>query len=112
MEGENKEEEKMGEKEQEKEEESMCFKFINCSGIGEKKKTSRANGEEKTQEGGKRRRLKHNSRNIEYVLAALKKKTSDVRNSRRYVITALYNAPVTMSSFYRAEVNHDMFGKR
>ncbi len=31
---------------------------------------------------------------------------------RSYLITALYNAPVTMSSFYRAEVNYDMFGKR
>ena len=80
--------------------------------ICSQKKTIRANGEEKPHDVVKSRLLKLNSSHIEYVLAALKKNTSDVRNIRSYLITALYNAPVTMSSFYRAEVNHDMFGKR
>ena len=78
--------------------------------ICSQKKTIRANGEEKPHDVVKSRLLKLNSSHIEYVLAALKKNTSDVRNIRSYLITALYNAPVTMSSFYRAEVNHDMFG--
>ena len=80
--------------------------------ICSQKKTIRANGEEKPHDVVKSQLLKLNSSHIEYVLAALKKNTSDVRNIRSYLITALYNAPVTMSSFYRAEVNHDMFGKR
>ena len=80
--------------------------------ICSQKKTIRANGEEKPHDVVKSRLLKLNSSHIEYVLAALKKNTSYVRNIRSYLITALYNAPVTMSSFYRAEVNHDMFGKR
>ncbi len=80
--------------------------------ICSQKKTIRANGEEKPHDVVKSRLLKLNSSHIEYVLAALKKNTSDVRDIRSYLITALYNAPVTMSSFYRAEVNHDMFGKR
>ena len=80
--------------------------------ICSQKATIRVNGEEKPHDVVKSRLLKLNSSHIEYVLAALKKNTSDVRNIRSYLITALYNAPVTMSSFYRAEVNHDMFGKR
>ena len=80
--------------------------------ICSQKATIRVNGEEKPHAVVKSQLLKLNSSHIEYVLAALKKNTSDVRNIRSYLITALYNAPVTMSSFYRAEVNHDMFGKR
>lgn len=80
--------------------------------ICSQKATIRVNGEEKPHAVVKSQLLKLNGSHIEYVLAALKKNTSDVRNIRSYLITALYNAPVTMSSFYRAEVNHDMFGKR
>ena len=80
--------------------------------ICSRKKTIRVNGEEFPKEIVKSQLLKLNSSHIEYVLTALKKNTSNVRNIRSYMITALYNAPVTMSSFYRAEVNHDMFGER
>lgn len=77
--------------------------------ICSRKKAIRVNGEEFPREIVKSQLLKLNSSHIEYVLTALKKNTSNVRNIRSYMITALYNAPVTMSSFYRAEVNHDMF---
>ena len=33
-----------------------------------------------------------------------------IRNIRSYLITALYNAPHTIGSFYSAMVNHDMYG--
>lgn len=39
-------------------------------------------------------------------------KASDVRNIRAYLITALYNAPLTIDSFYSAMVNHDMYGSK
>lgn len=80
--------------------------------ICSQKRTIRVNGEDMPHDVVKSQFLKLNAGHIEYVLAALKKNTSNVRNIRSYLITALYNAPVTMSSFYRAEVNHDMFGKR
>ncbi len=74
------------------------------------KPTVRANGEEIPQEVVKSQFLKLNESHIEYVLAALKKNNTNVRNIRSYLITTLYNAPATISSFWNAEVNHDMFG--
>ena len=31
-------------------------------------------------------------------------------NIKAYLLTALYNAPATIHSYYQAEVNHDMYG--
>lgn len=70
--------------------------------------TVRVNGEDMPHEVVKSRFLKLNSNHIDYVLTALQKNTSDVRNIRAYLITALYNAPETMDGFYTAWVNHDM----
>ena len=72
--------------------------------------TVRVNGEDMPQEIVKSRFLKLNSSHIDYVLTALKKNTSEVRNIRAYLITALYNAPTTIDSYYTAWVNHDMRG--
>ncbi len=36
--------------------------------------------------------------------------TKILRRGFRYLLTALYNAPATMGSYYRAEVNHDLYG--
>ena len=33
---------------------------------------------------------------------------SDIRNIRAYMLTTLYNAPLTMDNYYSALVNHDM----
>ena len=33
-----------------------------------------------------------------------------VGNIKAYLLAALYNAPATMDSYYRAEVNHDLYG--
>ena len=51
--------------------------------------------------------LKLNSSHIEYVLEVLKSSTSKVRNIKKYLLAALFNAPSMMGSFYRAEVNYD-----
>lgn len=48
-----------------------------------------------------------NSAHIEYVLACMAKTSDKIRNIRNYLITALYNAPATMDSYYQAEVNAD-----
>lgn len=75
------------------------------------KSTTRVNGEEVSTDVVKSRFLKLTHEHIEYVLTALGNNTSDVRNIRAYLITALYNAPITMDSYYTALVNHDMYGK-
>ena len=33
-----------------------------------------------------------------------------IANIKAYLITALYNAPNTISHYFTAEVNHDMYG--
>ena len=48
---------------------------------------------------------------MEYVLECLRNNTTKVRNIRSYILTTLYNAPVTCSNYYKAEVNHDFYGK-
>lgn len=52
--------------------------------------------------------LKLHSGHIEYVLDCLKGNTSKVRNIKKYLLAALFNAPSTISGYYQAEVNHDM----
>lgn len=58
----------------------------------------------------KRRFLKINSSHLEYVFDCIDKHTAKVNNIKVYLLAALYNAPTTMDSFYRAEVNHDLYG--
>lgn len=49
---------------------------------------------------------------IEYVLDCLQKNTSKVENIRGYLLTALYNAPMTIENYYHAAVNHDLHSGR
>ena len=44
---------------------------------------------------------------IEYVFDCLERSRSKIRNIRQYLLAALFNAPATFDSFYRAEVRHD-----
>lgn len=52
--------------------------------------------------------LKLNMSHVEYVLDCMNKNTTKVRNIKSYLQTALFNSGSTISSFYQAEVNHDM----
>jgi hypothetical protein len=54
--------------------------------------------------------FKLNCEHIEYVVDCMKENTTDVRNIRSYLLTALYNAPATIDNHYRAKVNHDLYG--
>ena len=51
--------------------------------------------------------IKLHSGHIEYVVDCFKK-TSKVRNIKKYLMAALFNAPTTISGYYQAEVDHDM----
>lgn len=70
----------------------------------------RIGGQEFPSEVVKSRLLKLNPEHIYYVVDSLKANTTKVRNIRAYLLTALYNAPTTISSYYTALVNHDLYG--
>lgn len=54
--------------------------------------------------------LKLNFMHIQYVFYCMEKNTTKVRNIKQYLLTALYNAPMTLDHFYQQEVNHDLYG--
>ena len=54
--------------------------------------------------------LKINSSHVEYVFDCIDKNVTKVNNIKAYLLAAFYNATATMDSYYRAEVNHDMYG--
>ena len=56
--------------------------------------TIRINGEDIPVAVIKSRYLKLNDSHIEYVIDSMAKNSSDIRNIRAYLLTALYNAPV------------------
>ena len=58
----------------------------------------------------KSRFLKIDSSHIEYVLERMWENTTYVRNIKKYLLAALYNAPVTMDSYYTSLVSHDLYG--
>lgn len=72
------------------------------------KPTIRVNGEDIPHDIVKSVFLKLNSSHIEYVLDAMDNNISDVRNIRSYLITALYNSRLTLNSYWKSRVNHDM----
>ncbi|WP_313523842.1 DUF6017 domain-containing protein [Anaerotignum sp.] len=72
--------------------------------------TTRIAGQDIPIEVVKSRFLKLDSSHLEYVFDSLSKNTTKVHNIKAYLLTSLYNAPVTMSSYYSALVNHDLYG--
>lgn len=56
----------------------------------------------------KSRMMKLDSSHIEYVLSCMKTNTTKIRNIKKYLLAALFNAPVMMKSYYQAEFNHDL----
>lgn len=72
------------------------------------RKTLRIAGDDYPAEVVKSRLLKLNSMHIEYVLECVAKNTTEVRNIKKYLLAALYNAPATIDSYYTSLVSHDM----
>ena len=73
-----------------------------------KRSVIRIAGDDKPLAVVKSRFMKLNAEHIRYVLKCLSENTTRVRNIRQYLLTALYNAPVTIRPFYQAWVNNDM----
>ena len=74
--------------------------------------TIRIAGTEKPASVVKGRFMKLMYSHIEYVLECLHKCTGNIRNIKAYLLTTLYNSLLTINSYYRAEVNHDLYGYR
>ena len=49
---------------------------------------------------------------IEYVISCLRENTTNIRNIKKYLLAALFNAPATINSYYTAEANHETLGMR
>ncbi len=81
-----------------------------CDVVCVKRRTIRINGEEYPYELVKSRFLKLNSSHVAYVMGCMRETSTKIANIRAYLITALYNAPSTMSHYYQQEVQHDMYG--
>lgn len=75
-----------------------------------KRKTVKIAGAEYPYDLVKGKMLKVNIFHIEYVLECLHKTTTEIRNIKAYLLTTIYNAPNTIKNYYRAAVNHDMYG--
>lgn len=76
------------------------------------KKTVRIGGEDKPAAVVKSRMLKIGQFEIDYVMECLDKNTTEIRNIKAYLLTSLFNAPATIDSYYKARVQHDLYGDK
>lgn len=77
-----------------------------------KRKQIRIAGDDKPIEVVKSVFMKLNSDHIQYVMGCLKENTTNVRNIHQYLLATLYNSCSTISPYYQAKVNHDLYGAR
>lgn len=76
-----------------------------------KRSSIRVAGDEFPAEVVKSRFLKLEAQHIQYVLDSLKDNPPHIRNIKKYLLAALYNAPLTMENYYAAQINHDLYGR-
>ena len=74
------------------------------------RKTIRISGDDFPAEVVKSRFLKLNSSHVQYVMDCMRGNTTYIRNIKKYLLAALYNAPTTINSYYSSLVQHDMSG--
>ncbi|MBP2028212.1 transposase [Acetoanaerobium pronyense] len=77
--------------------------------VSSAKEKFRVNGSYTSNRIIKSRFLKLNHMHIEFVIDCLSKNTTQIKDIRSYIITALYNAPSTMNLYYTSKVNHELF---
>lgn len=78
--------------------------------ICSKRKSIRIAGDDKPTSVVKSQFLKLDSMHLEYVLSCMKESSAEVKNIKQYMLATIYNAPITIKSYYRVMVNHDMAG--
>lgn len=72
------------------------------------RKTIRIAGDDYPAEVVKSRFMKLNSAHVQYVMDCMRENTTYVRNIKKYLLAALYNAPATINSYYSSLVQHDL----
>ena len=72
------------------------------------RKTIRIAGDDYPAELVKAKLMKLNSSHIEFVFDCISKNTTEIRNIKKYLLAALFNAPSTINGYYTALVAHDM----
>ena len=75
------------------------------------RQTIRIAGDDKPVDVVRSRLMKLDSSHIGYVLDCLKENTTAIRDMKQYLLTVLYNAPLTIDAYYQAQVNHDFYGR-
>lgn len=75
-----------------------------------RRKTTRIAGADLPHEAVRSRLCKLTGEHLEFVLEGLAENTTAVRCTKQYLLTALFNAPATMSNAYAARVSHDLAG--
>ncbi len=73
-----------------------------------KQKYVRIEGDEKPIKVVQGAIMKLDSSYLSYLIDNLSKNSTKVRNVKQYLLAALYNAPLTMQTYYQSWVNHDM----
>ena len=72
------------------------------------RKTTRVCGSDFPAEVVKSQLLKLDAEHIRFVLKCLHENTSKIKNIKQYLLATLYNAPLTINSYYSALVSHDL----
>ena len=72
------------------------------------RKYIRVNQEDMPRDLVKSRLLKLDREHIRYVMECLSRNPTRIGNIKAYTLSALYNAPITMTQHYISQVSHDM----
>ena len=81
-----------------------------CEVVCVRRPTVRIAGEEYPYELVKTKFLKLDSGHLQYVIGCMRNTTTRISNIKAYMVTALYNAPLTINHYYQQEVQHDLYG--
>nr|WP_300815400.1 DUF6017 domain-containing protein [uncultured Acetatifactor sp.] len=81
-----------------------------CEVVCVRHRSVRVGGEEYPHALVKERFLKLGEDHLRYVIECMRNTSTRITNIKAYMITALYNAPMTMNHYYQQEVNYDMHG--
>ena len=73
-----------------------------------RRKTTRVCGSDFPAEVVKAQLLKLDAEHIRFVLQCLHENTSKIKNIKQYLLATLYNAPLTINSYYSTLIRHDL----
>lgn len=75
------------------------------------KKSFRINGTDYPGDVVRSQFLKLNYDHLDYVIDRISSNIGEVKDIKSYMMTALFNAPMTINTYYTQRVRHDMYGE-